>query len=196
MLSDMTSYMAMKRMEESYLTDDNYFDTDCLSAFLWVKGESLLAKLYPGKIVLPMQVYSEIKKVPHLLARVDAMKNSGALVVESIMAGTPEFEDYSNMAITPPPKDKIIGKGEAAAISLAKKNNGVLASNNLRDIQTYVDRYSLKHITTGDILIEAYEKGFITEQDGNDLWSDMLKKRRMLPTASFSDYMKLKGKTR
>lgn len=124
MLSDMTLSTEMMRWGEKLLTDNNYFDTDCLSAFLWVREESLLAKLYPGKIILPMQVYNEIKKVPYLLTRIDTMKNNGDLVVESIMIGTPEYHDYSDMAILPRPNEKIIGKGEAAAIALAKKNNG------------------------------------------------------------------------
>jgi hypothetical protein len=130
-------------MRENLLTDNYYFDTDCLSAFLWIREESLLAKLYPGRIVLPMQVYNELKKVPHLLSRIDTMKN-----------------------------------------------NGTLASNNLRDIKLYVDRYSLKHITKGDILIEALHKGYITEKEGNVLWEDMLRKKRMLPTQTFTDFLK------
>ena len=42
------------------LTEPLFFDTDCLSAFLWVDNESILAKLYPGRIVIPRQVYNEL----------------------------------------------------------------------------------------------------------------------------------------
>lgn len=171
------------------MTKNYYFDTDCLSAFLWVRGESILAQLYPGQIVLPAQVYDEIQKVPHLFVRVDAMKNDGDLIVQSIETGTEEYHDYHNLAITPPKGTRVIGKGEAAAIALAKKSDGILASNNLHDIMKYVDEYGLKHTTTGDILVEALERGIITEADGNVLWANMLSKRRMLPTATFSDYL-------
>ena len=41
-------------------TNKIFFDTDCLSAFLWVNNESLLPILYPGKIVIPEQVYVEL----------------------------------------------------------------------------------------------------------------------------------------
>lgn len=174
------------------MTDTNYFDTDCLSAFLWVRGESLLAKLYPGKIILPMQVYDEIRKVPHLFNRVETMKNNGELQVESIMSGTNEHKEYTCMTTSPEEGQKIIGRGEAVAIALAKKNQGILASNNLRDVKAYVDKYSIPHITTGDILIEAQNKGLITEAEGNVLWSEMIKKRRMLPTPTFTDYLKSK----
>ena len=47
------------------MTEKYFFDTDCLSAFLWVREESVLAKLYSGRIILPAQVYNELKKVPH-----------------------------------------------------------------------------------------------------------------------------------
>jgi len=42
------------------LTDSLFFDTDCLSAFLWVGNEDLLVKLYPGKVMIPQQVYNEL----------------------------------------------------------------------------------------------------------------------------------------
>jgi hypothetical protein len=35
------------------MTSDLFFDTDCLSSFLWVKNENILLQLYPGRIVLP-----------------------------------------------------------------------------------------------------------------------------------------------
>ena len=51
-------------------------------------------------------------------------------------------------------------------------------------------KYSLDHITTGDILIEALNAGYITESEGNAIWAGMIRKRRMLPAATFSDYLR------
>ncbi len=166
-----------------------FFDTDCLSAFLWVREESILAKLYPGKIILPAQVYNELSKVPHLQARADALINNGDLKVESMMVGTDEYEDYLQMTTKPDLGMKIIGDGEAAGIAMAKQRGGTLASNNMRDIRQYVEKYSLDHITTGDILMEALEAGIITENEGNTIWAGMIRKKRLLPTATFSDYV-------
>lgn len=172
------------------MTEAYFFDTDCISAFLWVKNESILTKLYLGKIILPRQVYDEISKVPPLLKRIETMKNNGELSVKSIEAGTNEYKEYYKLAVNPPPGEKTIGKGEAAAIVMTKKSNGILASNNLRDIKKYVEEYSLNHITTGDILVEALNQGLITESDGNTIWANMIAKKRMLPTPSFTDYIK------
>ena len=171
------------------MTEKYFFDTDCLSAFLWVREESILARLYAGRIVLPTQVYNELRRVPHLLARVDTLKNNGDLSVESMEVGSVEYKDYLQMTTTPESGMRIIGRGEAAGIAMAKQRNGTLASNNLRDILPYVEKYDISHITTGDILIEAMEAGIISEAEGNTIWSDMIRKRRLLPTATFSEYL-------
>ena len=100
-----------------------------------------------------------------------------------------EYKDYLQMTTTPESGMRIIGRGEAAGIAMAKQRNGTLASNNLRDILPYVEKYDISHITTGDILIEAMEAGIISEAEGNTIWSDMIRKRRLLPTATFSEYL-------
>ncbi len=166
-----------------------FFDTDCLSAFLWVREESILAALYAGKIILPAQVYIELQKVPHLQAKVDILKNRGDLRIESMETGSAEYHDYLQMTTSPEEGMRIIGRGEAAGIAMAKHRNGTLASNNLRDIRPYVEKYAISHITTGDILIEAMNAGIITETEGNSIWADMIRKRRKLPTSTFSEYL-------
>lgn len=171
------------------MTEKYFFDTDCLSAFLWVREESILARLYAGRIILPAQVYKELQRVPHLLSRVDTLKNNGDLSVESMEVGSEEYNDYLQMTASPEAGMKIIGRGEAAGIAMAKQRDGTLASNNLRDISPYLEKYEISHITTGDILIEAMNAGIITEIEGNTIWSDMIRKRRMLPTKTFSEYL-------
>jgi len=53
------------------MIDSLFFDTDCISAFLWVNEQSLLISLYPGKIIIPQPVYDELsyKNTPHLKQR-------------------------------------------------------------------------------------------------------------------------------
>ena len=58
-----------------------------------------------------------------------------------------------------------------------------------KDIATYIEKYNLKHIDTGQILVEALGKGLITEADGNSIWSKMLDKKRRLPDNTFSEYL-------
>lgn len=173
------------------LTSRVFIDTDCISAFLWVGTEYLLEKLYSGKIVIPQEVYDEINipTIPHLKSRIDQLVAKGSAEIVSIDIGTEEYALYRDLTRNHD-SNKVIGKGEAASISLAKKHNGILGSNNLRDVKPYVEEFSLEHMTTGDILVEAFKAQFITEQEGNHIWNNMLKKRRKIGADSFSDYLR------
>lgn len=170
-----------------------FFDNDCISSFLWVKRESILFKLYPGRIVLPSQVYIELcnPSIRHLKHRIDQLCLSGKLFIKEILLSTEEYHLYHGLAIAPPVGEKRIGKGEAAAIALAKTYNGVLASNNLKDVAEYVKKYKLEYVTTGKILVAALQAGYIDETAGNQIWRKMIVRMRILPTKSFTDYLKM-----
>lgn len=114
----------------------------------------------------------------------------GEARIEHIQTGTEEYKLYRKLLTSPDPGHMIIGSGEAAAIVLTKKHNGILAGNNLKDISVYVNEFGLRHKTTGDILKEAMDERLITEADGNRLWQEMLKKKRKLGYPTFSDYLK------
>lgn len=176
------------------MIEDLFIDTDCISAFLWVEKQSVLSQLYSQRIIIPRQVYNEISNpsTPHLKQRIDNLVQTGDAQIIDMEVGSEEFRTFLKLTQKPEAGHTIIGDGEAAAISLAKERDGILASNNLRDVCQYVAEYSLKHITTGDILVEAYTKGLITEQEGNNIWSAMLNKRRKIGANSFSEYLRKK----
>ena len=176
------------------MTDLLFFDSDCISAFLWVGNENLLVKLYPGRIVIPKAVYDELSYpgIAHLKARVDALLSAGQAQIMTIDIDTEAYALYYRLTVKPEAGHVVIGKGEAASIALAKQNGGIIASNNLKDITPYISEMGLKHLTTGDILLAALEKGYITETQGNTIWSTMLSKRRKLGAASFTSYIQSK----
>ena len=173
------------------MTDKVFFDTDCLSAFLWTENQCILPFLYSGRIVIPNQVYKELSypNTRQLKERVDRMLRIKQASIESIEIGTAEFNLYRKMTAHPDAGHKIIDDGEAAAIAMAKERNGILASNNLRDIEDYVNEFGIEHVTTGDIMKEAYRQGVITETEGNTIWSEMLAKKRWLGYASFTEFL-------
>lgn len=176
------------------MTDLLFFDTDCLSAFLWVRNECLLAQLYPGKVVIPKPVYTELCRpnTTHLKKRVDVLLGQKLVLIQDIDIDSEEYGTYYQLTEAPAKGHKIIGNGEAASISLARRYGGIVASNNLRDIQVYITEFGLRHTTTSDILVDAYNRGIITEAEGNGIWSGMLAKRRRLGAASFTEYLKRK----
>ena len=174
------------------MTKDLFFDTDCLSSFLWINDTNILRELYGGRIVLPEMVYNELcnPSIRHIKQRADVMIQNKEAFVKTIETGTEEYELYTALVHYEKGR-KSIGKGEAGGIALAKTYNGILASNNYKDIGSYIKKYNLKHIDTGGILLEALEKGLITEMDGNRIWEQMLFRKRKLPTKSFSEYLKI-----
>jgi predicted nucleic acid-binding protein len=177
------------------MTDSLFFDSDCISAFLWVNEQNLLYLLYPGKVVIPKPVYDELSypTTPHLKQRIDYLINNGQVSLEVINVGSETYTLYQKLTTSPYEGHKVLGSGEAAAIALAKTCNGIVASNNLKDISSYISEFGLKYITTGDILIEALNKGFITKDEGNTIWAEMLSKRRKIGASSFSEYIRLKS---
>ena len=174
------------------MTDQLFFDSDCISAFLWVNEQSLVAQLYPGRVIIPQPVYDELSYpgTPHLKKRIDQMIDSGQANIMSIASDSPSAELYWQLTQDAP---KIIGNGEASCLVLAKEHDGIVASNNFRDINEYICKYCLKHMTTGDILSDALNMGLITEEQGNYIWKNMLEKRRQLGAKSFSEFL-LKNK--
>lgn len=72
------------------MTEPLFFDTDCLSAFLWVNNESLLAKLYPGRVIIPQSVYTELSApgIAHLKKRVDTMIQNGDASIKQMDVGS------------------------------------------------------------------------------------------------------------
>ena len=172
------------------MTDSIFFDTDCICAFLWVHGECLLEKIVEGKIIIPKPVYDEIDRpsIPHLKRRIDELLAKGSAEIMYLSVDSEEYALYRELT-TFSGDNKVIGRGEAASISLAKKHDGIVGSNNLKDVAYYVKKYSLKHMTTGDLLVEAYESGLITEAEGNAIWQAMLNKRRQIGARSFTEYL-------
>ena len=108
------------------MTEPLFFDTDCISAFLWVNNESILSKLFPGRVIIPKEVYDElshpgVNRVKGLKAQVDIMVRSGAATIETIVVGTDTYKLYRKLTNSPDPGHRVIGRGEAASISLAKE---------------------------------------------------------------------------
>ena len=82
-----------------------------------------------------------------------------------ITFGTPEAALFKQLTQRPIKDVPTIGKGEAAALVLAKANNGIIAINNLRDITDYANDFGIQILTAADILVEALGTGFINETE-------------------------------
>lgn len=81
---------------------------------------------------------------------------------------------------------KRIGRGEAAAIVLAKSLNGTLASNNLSDVLDYIKGGHPPLICTEHILYYYWKAKYISTEEGQALWQAMKAKKRALPDYDFN----------
>lgn len=171
------------------MTEPLFLDTDCLSTFLIVQLENLILQLYAGRIGIPQQVYAELRKVQFMKDRVDGLLKANRVILYQITAGTDSGDLYVKLTTSPDKGYKLIGSGEAAAIVLTKRDNGILGSNNIRDILPYIQLYHLQHRTSADILAEALEQHLINEGQGNVIWRDMLQRNRKLPADTFTQFL-------
>lgn len=178
------------------MTDDLiFFDNDCFSNFLDLQKADILLSLFPGRIVIPFEVYHELKNegTPALIRnQVDQLEKSGGIVIPPPFCDDYEY-DYECFASLTEPEDGSfgIGKGEAAALVYALMNKATIASNNMRDVSTFVKRYKIKQMTTGYILCEAISKSIITIEEAASLWTLLIMLGNKLPTDDFSDYYSL-----
>lgn len=173
------------------LTEPLFFDTDCLSAFLWTDRGSVVTRLYPGRVVIPQLVLDELSRVstPTFKDRVAKLIASPDAKVRDIDLASPAFPLYLEMTNRPRPGFKMVGRGEAAAMALAVVNHGIVTSNNFKDTVAYIRNFGLKYKTTGSILVEAYENGLISEREANAIWADMLAAGRWIGARSFTEFL-------
>ncbi len=172
------------------MTEPLFLDTDCLSTFLCVGKENLVLQLYADRIGIPQQVYAELRIVRFMRNTVDALIKANRVVLYQITAGTDAGNLYLKLTAQPDRGFKMIGNGEAAAIVLTREYNGILGSNNMRDILPYIRLFNLQHRTSADIMAEALEHHLINEGQGNAIWRDMLQRNRKLPAETFSEFLK------
>ena len=175
------------------MTDSTlFFDTDCISAFLWIDDTSIVIKLYGNRVAIPMQVYKELMackgEASVIKARITELLNRKEAIIVDMEVDSEEYNLYTELAFGNG-SETLMGRGEASCIALAKYRDGILASNNLKDVGKYIELYNLKHITTGDIIVEAYNKQMVTMEDAENMWSLMLRRRRKLGTATFAEYL-------
>lgn len=146
-------------------------DADYLSAFFISRGKLLFLDLYQN-LQLPTQVYNELKKPKSselgFLTRLDSLIQSGKIKKVSIDAPSEEIKLYSWLV-----DDEGLGKGEAAALVIAKSCNGILASNNLKDVAKYVEMFGLEHITTARTIKLCEERSIISLEEAEKMWRNM-----------------------
>jgi predicted nucleic acid-binding protein len=170
------------------MTKPVFFDTDCLSSFLWTNTENLLGMCLGSSLYVPRQVYGELSKVPKLKSKIDAMIAGRLVELIDIPCDTEADLLYRKLTMsTYDSPFPLIGKGEASAIVLARMHDGIVASNNYADTAAYVKQYGLTQIATEHILIESVERDLIDFSRAETIWVEMIARKRRLPYSTFRE---------
>jgi len=69
------------------------------------------------------------------------------------------------------------------------QHDGILASNNLSDVEAFCSKNKKCLLTTAGVLRQAYKTGLINLDEADEIWAGMLSKQRKLPAASFTEYL-------
>lgn len=164
-----------------------FYDTDVLSCFLVIHDVSILKELF-DKIIIPYDVFVELKRASFIFGDVLELIDENFLEINDYTADK-EMENFISALANGYLLDRCIGMGEASAIALAIKYDGILASNNTKDIVEAIKKYKIRRIKTGDILVKAFNEGLISEEGANEIWSRMLEKNRYLTEDTFTEYL-------
>lgn len=167
-----------------------FYDTDCLECFLFADAGHILEKLF-SKIIIPEQVYNELMdyNTPPIVKTNFKKLKEGFVETREIQFASREYTAYKSIekgfwSET----GKCCGSGESAAMALAHINNGIVASNNLSDVEEYIESLDIELITSSMILSKAVKKDILSENTANLLWKRMVKEGIDLPRDSFTEY--------
>lgn len=159
-------------------------DSDVLSSFAWVDRLDILEKLYAKNMIVLEDVIDELSKIEHIAKRVESCIKRGSIKLVSTPANAPEALELAHLL-----ESGRYGRGEAACLAHLKYNFGSLGSNNVSDVKVICSDKNICLLTVPDIISYAYETNIITQEEANELWINMIKKNRKLPTNSFYDYL-------
>lgn len=176
------------------LTKPIFYDSDVIICFLEIEKQDLLKKLF-SKIEMPQQVFIELtkEKTPkNVKNNLKKLISKGFVEIREINFATPEYIKYDCISKGYWSKDlQSVGKGESEAIALAIENNGIVASNNLNDVEEICEEFNVPIITASIILSFAYELQLYSKDEINSIWSKIIDETyQIMPCHTFNKYYK------
>mgnify|MGYP003297571209 CR=1 FL=1 len=137
-----------------------FYDTDCLSSFLDINDWSILKSLF-DEIIIPLAVYNEFFALgtpPHIIDNLNILVDEKFVKVQELNPFSDDIDNYLDICNEYELNNQIpIGEGEAQAMALVISNNGILASNNFRDIKYFVDKYKMPLLTSAYMISIAFD---------------------------------------
>lgn len=171
-----------------------FFDSDFLITFLFPDTNyfNIVKEVCNDyTFYIPQVVYSEISRYAGkrqvVRSRIDDLIKKGELYKTAVEASDPAASLMALYTQRRPGK-KRIGRGEAGVIALCVTRKGVIASNNITDIDVYAKDNNLKYITTSKVIKRAVEIKVITFEQAEKIWVDFIAYNRNMPSPTFIEY--------
>jgi predicted nucleic acid-binding protein len=162
-------------------------DADVVSHFVTAGKARILKQIFPHNPILILdKVHAELQQWPsptllsevsYLLSKkiirlIDFPDDNPAIVKEYAWIKTMLFK----------------GDGESACLAVARYDNKILASSNLRDIKKYCTDHSISYLTTMDFLCEALNKNVLIESECDAFIQLVKAAGSRLPVNKMSEY--------
>lgn len=161
-------------------------DADVIIHFFKGNQLTLLPRILPNEFYIIDVLYREVLK-GKLKVQVENMLN--ARLVHEIKMGDDlnVLKEFSRLS-------KKFGEGESACLAYCKYNKDIVASSNLKDIKDYCNTNQIHYLTTLDLLLIAWENGFLDESKCDKFIYDVKSKGSKLITHinNIVDYQKMK----
>ena len=159
-------------------------DADVVSHFITGGQIIALPHIFTNPVKILDKVYKELERMPGKLREVRNLIDMKLLeqipFPEDNEEIKKEYYHIKNMLFK--------GDGESACLAVARYQNNIIASSNLKDIKVYCDMHSILYLTTMDFLCEALRKGRFDLQTCNEFISKVLAKGSKLPVTNMNDY--------
>lgn len=144
-----------------------------------------LQKIYPKRFVMLEKVKDELCRSKSLETVINNFISMTSLPLMPFPKELNIIKEYALLK-------KSFGDGESACMAVAKFQKQYIASSNLKDIKAYCEVNSIVYMTTMDILLEALEKGIMSEIECDKFIIDVKAKGSKLPVNTMAEYYKMR----
>lgn len=162
-------------------------DADVIIHFIKANKILYLPKIYHHRLLLLDIVESELLRHPRMKKYIENLTNRTDIELITFPDDIEIIKEYSYLT------DELgKGEGESACLAVAKHKKYIVASSNLKDIKKYCLENGITYITTMDIIVEAWEKGIMSEEECDDFIRVVINKGSHLPCYTIQEYLQKK----
>jgi predicted nucleic acid-binding protein len=160
-------------------------DADVISHFISAGKLLLLPKIFPdNKILLLDKVYNELSRFQSRKPLIDRMLTKGSFDLLPFPDDNPDIrKEFVHIM-----KVLFKGEGESACMAVARFNNNIIASSNLKDIRQYCTLHAIDYLATMDFLCTARKRKILSTEECNEFIRKVIKSGSKLPVLDMKHY--------